>query len=298
MQKITSSVIIPTRNRINDLVNALQSIEKQTIKPDEIVIIDSSDIPMEQNKTFQHIRKTLSARFIYKHTNPGAAYQRNVGARLASGELFYFFDDDVILQTNFIEQMNKIFEQYPQFAGGMGTVSGIPEKRNSFFRLLRILFLLQRDHSSGNFTWSGMPTHAYGLHVFKPVHVLGGCCMAFRSHYLKKEFFDEKLGDYSFMEDCDLSFRVSRCAPLFYNPAAVLNHVQSPLNRDSIAKYRQRFIYNYSYLFFKNFYPNNKLKIIAYCWSIIGLFIEAILLRNKDYLKGYWRGLKQYYFDK
>lgn len=291
------SVIIPTRNRIDDLIRCLQSLIAQNVKPNEMVIIDSSDSPIISEQKFLDIATELNKNnitLIYKHTLPGAAYQRNIGIALASGDVFYFFDDDVVLKNNYIFHLQKTLELNPQYAGGMGLVNGI-YRRFSVNRALRILFFMQRAHASGHFTCSGMPTHPYGKIAFREVSVLCGCS-CYRAHIAKKYLFDERLGRYSYMEDCDLSRRVSCNHKLFYNPAAQLDHLHSHLARDSALQNRAIFIRNYSYLFFKNFYPENRLRIFGYCWTITGLFIEAlVLIRSRDYLRGYIRGLREYY---
>ena len=103
----TNSVIICTRNRLKDLLVALQSICMQTVLPDEIIIVDSSDIAISK-ENFPKIN------LIYKHTSPGLTKQRNEAIDLASGEILYFFDDDVELEPNYIEEMQKIFEKNPE----------------------------------------------------------------------------------------------------------------------------------------------------------------------------------------
>ena len=127
--------------------------------------------------------------------------------------------------------------------------------------------------------------------MFKDVQVLGGCCMAYRSWVFKKHLFDEALERYAYMEDCDFSRRVSYDYPLFFNPEAKLRHLGSPVARDKVIDNRAMYIKNYRYLFFKNFYPKNKWKIVAYWWSIVGLFVQALVMWNMDYIKGYWKGL-------
>jgi GT2 family glycosyltransferase len=292
------SVIIPTRNRINDLVRCLQSLITQSTKPDEILVIDSSNVPIISEQKFQDITTQLNKNnieLIYKHTAPGLTYQRNIGTSLAHGNIIYFFDDDVVLEPDYIQHMQQIFKQYPHYYGGMGTIKN-PSTALSINRLLRILFLMQRENGSGVFTFSGMPTHAYGKKQFQEVTVIGGCGMVYRTEIFKQHQFDETLGKYSYMEDCDFSKRISRTHKLFYNPAARLDHFKSPLNRDHIAQNRAQFIRNYSYLFFKNFYPENRLRIFGYCWTITGLFIEAsVLIRNIEYIRGYIHGLQDFY---
>jgi len=298
---LSSGIVIATRNRLDDIVNCLKSLEKQTTQPDELIIIDSSDTPLNKQKKFNTTfsqKNFNTVKLTYKHTARGAAYQRNVGIKLSSSEIIHFFDDDVILEPTYLEKMNKVFQNNPHYAGGMGNIENIPKKLKTWWVMLRKLFLLQMIYSSGKFTWSGMPTHPYGTNKFKNIEALGGCLMAFRSWALKENMFDEKLTNYSYMEDCDLSRRVSYKHPLFFNPGAKLKHLESPIAREKIEDNRATYIKNYSYLFFKNFYPKNKFKIIFYVWSVIGLFAEALITRNRKALKGYAKGLKNFYLKK
>lgn len=291
---ISSSVIICTRNRIKDLLRSLISLQNQTIKPDELIIVDSSDKKISELKEFQDIfsqTKFPNTKLIYKHTTPGLTKQRNEGIELSGSEIIYFFDDDVELENNYLEEMNKIYQDNPQYSGGMGCVTNINPEPSKKYKFFRKFFLLQRDYSSGKFTASGMPTHTYGRKEFLEVEVLGGCCFSFRRDIVKKYLFDEKLGYYAYMEDCDISKRISDSHKLFYNPRAKLKHFHSPLARDKVVANRAMYIKNYRYLFFKNFYPQNKLRIFCYVWSIFGLFLQALLFLNFKELRGYCRGL-------
>lgn len=295
---ITSTVIIATRNRLNDILVCLESLSQQTEAATEIIVVDSSDVPLNQQAAFNTIFTAEHFPYsvcVYHHTGPGAAYQRNEGAKLATGQVLHFLDDDTKLMPTYIQEMNNVFAQNVQYGGGMGCVLNVGQKVWSLDRLLRCIFLLQRDYASGNFTWSGMPTHVYGTTEFKEIEVLGGCCMSYRAEVFRKYLFDEQLGRYSYMEDCDTSLRVSRTRLLFYHPGAQLYHYHSPASRDSVEDNRAIFIRNYSYLFFKNFYPRNKFKIFAYGWSVIGLFLQALLIRNRAYVRGYIKGLRWYY---
>ena len=298
MSPLKSSVVLCTRNRLQDVLKCLPSIAAQTSVADELIVVDSSDVPLQDNTDFLALfneRLFPYTKLVYQHTSPGLTYQRNVGISLATGDVLYFFDDDTELMPDYLQKMQIVFALHPEYAGGMGSVRDVSPKQNNVDRGLRTVFLLQRDHASGNFTASGMPTHAYGLTDFKQVQVLGGCNMAFRASVLTKHTFDENLRRYAYMEDCDISRRVSYDAPLFYNPSAQLYHYASPLARDRVLDNRAMYIKNYSYLFFKNFYPRNRLKVIAYAWSVVGLFVQAVAMRNADYLKGYCKGLREFY---
>lgn len=288
---LSLSVIICTRNRPNDIITCLHSLSTQTQFLDELIIVDSSDQPLSRDPFFNQIIHVFKARYTYVQSEPGLTLQRNKGIALATGDVIYFFDDDVILEPNYLAVMQDTFLRLPTYLGGMGTITNMQTKEAVHWRVLRSVFLLRRDYASGNFTWSGMPTHAYGIQSFKTIQILGGCCMAFRRSALQKHTFDEQLTGYAYMEDCDISWRVSRDGLLFYNPQARLAHHNSPLARDKIIDNRMMFMRNYRYLYFKNIYPHNKLSLLAHWWTLLGLFIEAIMMRSRQSIKGYWRAL-------
>jgi GT2 family glycosyltransferase len=273
----------------------LSSLALQTRLPDEIIIVDSSTIPIETIPELAELWQSAAfdnARRIYMHTEPGLTFQRNQGIKQAQGDVIYFFDDDVVLSERYLEHMHSVFENNPHYLGGMGNI--VPLSCYKYYvNLMRGLFFCQRNYSSGRFTVSGMPTHSLGNEKFSKVQVLSGCCMAFRSSVFKRHLFDEKLRFYGYMEDCDFSYRVSRDGLLFYNPQAHLQHNESPLNRDKIIDNKAMFIANYSYLFFKNFYPHNRFKFIAYLWTVFGLFLEALVVTcDRNWVQGYCKGLR------
>ncbi len=293
---ITTSVILCTRNRIDDITTCLNSIACQFELPNELIIVDSSDVPLKTNQQFLKQFSPIhfpNTSLLYLHTKPGLTYQRNIGIAHAKSEVVYFFDDDVILDKKYLREMNHTFENYPEYSGGMGTISNVSKQVSWRYQLFRRFFLLPREQGSGNFTCSGMPTHPYGTNKFKHVEVLGGCCMAFRKELFKTFLFDEKFHGYAYMEDCDIARRISYEKSLFFNPKAQLQHLESPVARDRIVDNSAMFVYNYRYLFFKNFYTRNRLKFFAHWWSLGGLFLEAILLGDRKKLKGYWIGLNR-----
>lgn len=293
------SVIICTKNRIDDLIPCLRSLAEQTVAPDELIIVDSSDVPIKTNKIFVELfteKHFPQVHLSYHHTKPGLTFQRNRGIEKATGDLIYFFDDDVVLEKRYLEEMQSCFAINSDCIGGMGTITNI--KPISFkYRWYRRLFGLQRTFSSGNFTYSGMPMHPYGTTQFKKVSVVGGCCMAFRKQALSEEKFDESFSGYCFMEDADIASRLANRHALFFNPKARLVHNESPVARDKIFDAARMIIKNYSYLFFRNFYPKNRLRIFAYWWTLTGLFLEAILMRNWKQFAGYWAGYREYKKD-
>ena len=288
---ITTSVILCTRNRLDDIMQCLKSLRIQSQPPDELIIVDSSDTPLITQEPFNMLfskeRFTQTA-LLYLHTKPGLTFQRNQGIQKATKELIYFFDDDVIMESDYLEQMNSVFTKHPGYSAGMGNITNL-KKPTYKYQLLRTIFMLPRERSSGKFTWSGLPTHPYGTTTFKEVEVLGGCCMAFRRDVFNEFLFDEYFQGYSYLEDACMGKKISLRYKIFFNPNARLIHNESTIAREKVAEVSAMFVRNYSYLFFTYFYTQNRLRIIAYWWSIFGLLLEAILTKNKQKFSGYYR---------
>ena len=241
-KRLQISVIICTRNRIDCLPDCLVSLASQTSKFDELIIIDSSDLPLICQEPFNSVFNDslfTTTQLMYRHTRPGLTYQRNFGVNMARGDIIYFFDDDVVLEPNYIKEMQRVFAGHPHYGGGMGTITNLPSYKRNFNYLMRGFFLIQRNYSSGMFTSSGMPTHPYGLATFKDIHVIGGCGFAYRAEIFKKHRFDEHLIRYAYMEDCDLSKRVSKTWRMFFNPYAKLIHHKSILAREKLLDFAQ-----------------------------------------------------------
>lgn len=100
------SAIIPTRDRLHHLKTCIKSIESQTEKPDEVVII----VHKEDIKTKDFIKNLESnLRISYFETDGGTCKGRNLGIKSSNGEVLVFIEDDVILEDKYIENVKKIF---------------------------------------------------------------------------------------------------------------------------------------------------------------------------------------------
>ena len=86
------SIIIATHNRARLLERSIISIQKQTEKNHQIIVISDS----KDHQTYDVINKCLSERdiFIQRQGTPGPAESRNLGITAASGDYVIFLDDD------------------------------------------------------------------------------------------------------------------------------------------------------------------------------------------------------------
>lgn len=103
------SVIIPTYNCASYLAAAVESICNQTLKPQEIIIVDdgSSDETEMVVNTFTEFCP-LPIRYFYQE-NQGPSVARNVGIQNAQGEFIAFLDaDDLWLPLKLELQLNYL----------------------------------------------------------------------------------------------------------------------------------------------------------------------------------------------
>lgn len=84
------SIIVPSYNRNTEIEALLHSLERQTEKNFEVVVVDDcSKNPVKIDRTF-----SFPLRLIRNEINRGAAESRNIGAREAENEWLLFLDDD------------------------------------------------------------------------------------------------------------------------------------------------------------------------------------------------------------
>lgn len=221
------ALVICTRHRPDDLRLCLETIAALTVRPDTVLIVDSSD----DDRT-----RLIADEFghAYIHTDPGLTRQRNIAVRTLpeQTEIVHFVDDDTLITPSYIEAIRREFAD--EAVGGVGGVmSNAPEPRPS----LSARFFLLDSRRPGAVLSSGRNILATGIAEACDVQWLSGCAMSFRRRVLATEPFDEELGGYCMGEDVEYSLRVGRRWRLRVTPAAVLEHRTSPVNRMSPVRY-------------------------------------------------------------
>jgi len=82
------SVIIPTYNRADFILNAIKSVQNQDFKADEIIVIDDGS-----DDNTKEILKDMDIRYIYQK-NRGVSSARNKGIKESKNEWIAFLDSD------------------------------------------------------------------------------------------------------------------------------------------------------------------------------------------------------------
>ena len=107
---ITSSAIIPTYHRPDDLNKCLESLLMQTVLPNQLIIVDDGDLPgFPMQGAFEE--KGIECLFLRKDI-PGVTESRNLAAKAASGDILIFLEDDVVLFEDYIEQVLTTFRHH------------------------------------------------------------------------------------------------------------------------------------------------------------------------------------------
>ncbi len=105
------SVVIPTYNRANTILNSINSVLNQTYEDLELIIVDdcSSDNTQEVVESIGDSR----IRYHKLEQNSGACHARNVGILMANGQYVAFQDSDDIWFENKLSEQVKAFDKNP-----------------------------------------------------------------------------------------------------------------------------------------------------------------------------------------
>jgi glycosyltransferase involved in cell wall biosynthesis len=211
------TVAIPTKNRPERLRETMESVLGGSRIPDEIVVSDQSPDGATRSVVERMRQAAGSCRITYiRSSRPGSSANRNDALRAASGDFVAFVDDDIRVDTHWLENLLREWEE--GWTRGPVLISG------------RIL--------SGAAEGS-IPDHGSRLSAVRTVFrelprsqdlLYGGAFAAPRElfDHLGPEAFDERLGvgaRFRGGEDEDLGYRALRAGfPVVYEPTIVVTH--------------------------------------------------------------------------
>ncbi|NTU72934.1 glycosyltransferase family 2 protein [Candidatus Roizmanbacteria bacterium] len=148
-QNPTISVVVVAYNEEKYIPKTLESIQKQTYKDYELIVVDNNSV----DKT-NVLAKQYGARVLNEKTQ-GYVYALNTGLRATKGRIIAVSDADTIVPSDWLEKIAKEFED-PQLLGLTGSLRY--NTRNSFSNWLiyksydlfiMCNFLLGKAHFTG-----------------------------------------------------------------------------------------------------------------------------------------------------
>ncbi|GAA4815428.1 glycosyltransferase [Litoribaculum gwangyangense] len=295
------SLIICTYMRPKPLLNLLNSVNEQTLYPNEILIIDGSlneetKILLDKN-TFINLKHIL-----VDANNRGLTKQRNYGIKIVhnDSDIICFLDDDIVLEPHYFENLLKTYKEKPDALAVGGYIinevtweksdnQNNPDKfyfdgwmrdEPSRFKLRRKFGLLP-DTPPGF-----LPTFAHGRSIgflppsgkiYEVEQIMGGVS-SYNKEVFQKLSFSTYFEGYGLYEDTDFSLRIAKMGKLYVNTLAQLSHYHDADGRPNKYKYGKMVIRNGWYVW-RVKYPNPRIKA-EINWYATAFLLTFIRLTN------------------
>lgn len=263
---LSVSIIIPTKNRYDALMAALDSIARQTVLPRQIIVVDQtpanwSEVPVSTCSLARDIRFD----YIHDPRVSGSATARNLAIDKADGDVLLFLDDDVTLHPDFIEQLLTSYDQHPEATG----ISGMPD---NYVRPGKFFYHWTRFFTRGPFWNDRFPVYwnFNTLSHLVRVSQMSGGMMSLKRSCLNGTRFDPNLRGVCDGEDVDFCVRLK--GTYFIDPHCRLTHHSNPTGRET-DHWTRRHARAYTYLYFRNWGSHKR----AYAWLWLGWLLAAIL---------------------
>ncbi len=225
--------ITPTRDRPSQIARMLESLNAQTRRPDQIIVVDAGRRPVKAE-----VEAVQGAAVDYEPwtSAPSSAAQRNAGlARLRDDiELVCFFDDDQELHPDAVEHMLRFWQAAPpDVVAASFNEATYTDQRRLFWRRLGLGALLGLySRKPGRVAPSGW--HAlYGkVEQNTECEWLSSKALVVRRNLLNTFQFDPFFEGYSYLEDLEFTYGLSRHGRLMIVADAQFDHDQPPRGAD------------------------------------------------------------------
>lgn len=210
-------IVIPTYNRPTEFERTIVSLGRQTVKPDQIIIVDDGSPP----DALAHMRKVVSSvkvpiRLIENKPQKGPASARNKGIQHSKEDLILMMNDDTIPENDrFIETHLKFVSDFPDCII-LGNLKWHPETPNKFL----------------NNSWVKKLGIDVGYDDIGDKDIVGFNKFCTANVLVPRKFlsscrFDEKF-PYAALEDTELGYRLYKeGVPIRYNPSSCVLHLHS-----------------------------------------------------------------------
>jgi GT2 family glycosyltransferase len=273
MFSVSTSFIIPTKNRITDLIKTIKSINKQNILPNELLIIDQSFNNCE-SRIKSVLKNKVKLKYYHEVEIKSLTQAKNFALKKAGGDIIFFLEDDIILSKDFIINILKTFSYKKTLKGVCGILIN---ERISFFKKFVKIILYQGLFSDPRLK---QLNNLEGKEIIMSDKISGGIS-AWKKKVFLKTTFDSKNKLHLF-EDIDFSVRVNK---LWKNSTAIVTssqveHKRSRINRNNDIKLLKMKIKE-SYIFYNK---NSKTIFKAdYLLFKISLFFFSVFLTIKNF---------------
>lgn len=254
---------------------------KQTRKPTEVIIVDDTPIPSIKLVCEQYERdfREIGVHLFYVKNPDGRSISiaRNLGARMAKGDIVQFVDSDVVLTPSYLREIEKTFEKHSEALGVSGiilnhpTLTGVREHVSRIVPKLFFLFHYARNSCK-------LFEIPVGLAEEIRCESFGGSDMAFKRSVFSEFQFDENLTEYSWMETFLFTGQIDKAYPgrLILTPNAECYHEVSKEGRMEESEIRKHILRCRKFALTKLF---GCMGLLMFGWQNLGVLILKTISR-------------------
>ena len=261
------AIVVPTRNRPDDLRRLLKSLATQSVPCDQFIIVDGSDEPIEYVlKEFPQV--ALDYVRVYP---PSLSRQRNAGMQRIRSEITIagYLDDDIVLLEGTLEAMLSFWQTASSEIGGARF--NIVDEPLSRATWLQSLFLM-RSRQKGAILKSGYNTFIGPSSHDKYVQWLSGGVTIWRREVVSEFEYDEWFQGHGHLEDVDYSYRVAKKYKLAVIADARVLHLSYPISKDKNYLFGQWQVINRIYFVKKH----PELSVLLCYWALFGQLLTNL----------------------
>lgn len=277
------SVVIPTLNRRESLLQTIDYAEKSILKPLEIIVIDQTIDPCEAKKVKECCNKSSLNVLYYHLATPSSTKSRNIGLEKAKGDIIVFMDDDVDVKPNTFQIICDIFKDEK-----FSLVAGINENERVAHSWKGYLFCkssIKKRHI-GHVTKAIYGRYPNTTQEMVDTEWAMGFFFAIRkSHLLQMGGlkFDERMEHYAYAEDLDFTYSYCRQAKqkgfiCGVSPDLLVRHNVSKEYR--VPSRRVTFIKTIHRIYLSNKHFHSTTSLLSVYWSDFGDMIQRMLRRE------------------
>ena len=270
------SIIVPTRNRKEQLIELIKTINFDDKNLNELIIVDSSDRNSETE--IVNLNKKISYFFTIIRS---ASIQRNIGVKHISNysKYVFFLDDDVRPDIDYFNSLLSTIKQSKAIgASGIALEPGSNSraKNNLFISIPKKLFLLD-SKIGGSLLKSAVNIPVQGnliegVNLYSANWLIG--CSVWEASVFSKIGFPTNFFGQSLGEDVLFSARASKFGKLVVNSKIILQHGMSNIQRPNKKDHYAMWVRN-------RFLISKELKLsrlnIMYHWANLGAFLNIIM---------------------
>ncbi len=283
MKSIT--IVIPNYNGMKYLEGCLKSLEDQTDRDFEVLMIDNGS----KDGSVEWVREHFpSVKIRAYHRNTGFCHAVNAGIKLSRAKYVLLLNNDVVCDKDMVLQLHRAMEEKTDAFSccakllKMSDPSKIDDA-GDFYSALGWAFARGKDKSSSLYTRQEK--------VF-------ACCAAaaiYRRSMLEKTgSFDER--HFAYLEDIDIGYRALRMGfENWYIPEAVVYHAGSATSGSAHNSFKVRLAARNGIWLVKKNMPSWQIALnlpflAAGCAVKWVYFLPKGL--GRDYLDGLWKGIR------